>query len=228
MNANNALVLIFSRNAFYKRLHYLALAAFGLTLIAIAVLLALLVFLLRNPTHPLYFATDTVGRLIDIIPVDQPNMTTDEAMAWVVNAVEATYSYDYLHYRDQLQDAQKYYTNYGWSNYVRALTASNNLVALTERKMIVTAKVVEQPKVLAQGILAGAYAWRLQMPVLVSYSLPPYDEKSKFFNALDVVMIVQRQQALQGYKGLGIVQIVGTIAEGTSQPQEISGTSTGS
>lgn len=227
MNANNALVLIFSRNAFYKRLHYLALAAFGLSLLAIAVLIALLFFLLKNPTHPLYFATDTVGRLIDIVPVDQPNMTTDEVMAWAVDAVQATYSYDHLHYRGQLQEAQKYYTNYGWSNYVRALTASNNLVALEERKMIVTATVVAQPKILAQGILAGAYAWRFEMPVLVSYSLPPYDDKSKFFNALDVVMIVQRQQALQGYKGLGIVQIVGTLAESTSnQPQEISGTST--
>src|SRR5579885_692148 len=210
MNAeNDALVLVFSRNMFYKRLYHLALAALILCILVIALLASILVYLLRNPTHPLYFAADDVS-------------------AWAVEAVQAAYSYDYINYHAQIQNAQKYFTNYGWQQYMSALTLSNNLLALTTRKQVVIARVISQPTVLKTGILAGKYAWQFQMPLLVTYSEPPYDDKSQFSNALNVTVIVQRQSVLEGYKGLGVVQLVSSIATSeNSQTQQISGTSTG-
>jgi intracellular multiplication protein IcmL len=229
MNAeNDALVLVFSRNMFYKRLYHLALAALILCILVIALLASILVYLLRNPTHPLYFAADDVGRLIQIVPVNTPNMSTDDVSAWAVEAVQAAYSYDYINYHAQIQNAQKYFTNYGWQQYMSALTLSNNLLALTTRKQVVIARVISQPTVLKTGILAGKYAWQFQMPLLVTYSEPPYDDKSQFSNALNVTVIVQRQSVLEGYKGLGVVQLVSSIATSeNSQTQQISGTSTG-
>ena len=38
MSSSDALALVFSRNMFYRRLHFLALAAFGLNLIVICML----------------------------------------------------------------------------------------------------------------------------------------------------------------------------------------------
>ena len=204
------------------------LGAFGLSLVVIGVLIGVLVFLKRNPTHPLYFATDSVGRLIDVVPVAQPNMKIDEVIDWAINAVETTYSYDYVNYHYQLQNAEKYFTNYGWTKYITALNASNNVVALKERKMIVLAHVVDKPKILAQGLLSGAYAWKFEMPLLVTYWLPPYDDKSKFSNPLTITIIIQRQPILQSDKGLGILQIIGSMAaSGSNQPQEISNTPSG-
>ena len=227
MAINDALELVFLRNRFYRRQYLMALSAFGLALVVIGVLVWMLLYLLRNPTHPLYFATDNVGRLIPIIPVDRPNMSNDDVSAWAIEAVQAAYSYDYINYRAQLQDSQKYFTNYGWTKYMSALTASNNLLALTQRKLIQTAVVVDKPKILAQGILSGAYAWRFQMPMLVTYSPPPFNDASKYSNALIVSVIVQRQSVLQSYKGLGIVQMIATSAStGPSQPQELSNTPT--
>jgi hypothetical protein len=66
--------------------------------------------------------------------------------------------------------------------------------------------------------------------MLITYLLPPYDDKSSFSNPLQVEMIVQRQPVLQGYKGLGVLQIVGSIATAAptpSQSQQISSTPTG-
>jgi intracellular multiplication protein IcmL len=223
MIENDALVLVFSRNSFYKRLHFLALAAFALTVVVIISLLWVVVYLVKNPTHPLYFATDNVGRLIQVIPVNTPNMTIDKITAWAIEGVQVANSYDYVNYHAQLQSAQKYFTNYGWNNYMAALTASSNLPAIIQRKWVVIAQVVEQPKILAAGILGGAYAWKFQMSLLVSYWRPPYDEKSKFSNPLDVTVIVQRQPALQGYEGLGIVQLYENIA---TVPAEINPTIT--
>jgi hypothetical protein len=210
---NFATVLVHLRNDFYRLKYYLALVIYYLCLIVIAILIGVLIFLVRNPTHPLYFATDSVGRLIEETPLQQPNMSTDQVAQWAIEAVESSHSYDYFSYRAELQDAQKYFTNYGWYNYMQSLTASNNLLALTQRKMLVIAKVVDKPKLIVEGVLGDAYAWKFQMPILVSYKLPPFDDKpqSHFENALSVTLIVQRQKILQSYKGLGIVQMIETL-----------------
>lgn len=226
MNENDALVLVFSRNAFYKRLHYLVLVVFVLCVIVIGILTYTIIYLRKNPSHPLFFATDEVSRLIQVVPVDAPNMSNDDILKWTTEAVEASYSIDYVNYRAELQGAEKYFTNYGWTNYMIALRRSNNLLAIIQRKFVGVAQVIGKPKIVREGILSGAYAWLIQMPVLVTYSFPPFDDKSKFLNPLQVSVIVQRQPALQGYKGLGIVQSISTLVTTSNQPQEISGTDT--
>ena len=227
MDTQNALTVIFERNAFYRRQYLLALGALGLVLLVIGLLISIIIFLSNNPTRPIYFAADNVSRLIHIVPVDQQNMTTNEMLTWAVDAVQRTRSYDYINYRSQLQSAQKYFTTYGWQNYREAFAASNNLPGVIQRKMIVLARVVSTPKILVAGPLSGAYAWKLQMPLLVTYWSPPYDDNSKFANAFVVTMIVQRQPILQSYKGLAILQYFESTPSAPTQPQEISGTSTG-
>lgn len=218
-----ALKLIFERNAYYRRQYFLALGVFALAMLVITVLVFVLVFLKRNPTSPVYFATDSVGELIHIQPTTQPNMSTEEVTRWAVNAVQQSYAYDYLNYRSQLQSVQKYFTNYGWQNYVNALKASNNLVAVKERRWIVLARVIDQPKIVNQGMLGGAYAWKFEMPLLVTNWGPPYDEQSKFSNPLMVTVIVQRQPILQSTDGLGVVQMLGKLAiNPISQPSALS------
>lgn len=227
MATEDALMAVFARNYFYRRLYYLALSAFALSLLVIATLIWAIIFLIKNPTHPLYFATDKIGRLFQVIPVTRPNMSTNDVINWTIAAVQNANSYDYVNYRAQIQGAQKYFTNYGWNKYMSALTASNNLIALTQRKQIVIAQIVNQPKILAQGLLGGAYAWKFEMPMLVTYWNPPYDDKSKFYNAEIVSVIVQRQPVLQSYQGLGIVQFIARTATTANQPPEISTTPTG-
>jgi len=222
MKSTDALVLVFARNAFYKRLHYLAFAAVLLMVLTIAILIWMLIYVSRQEAMPIFFATDNIGRLIHVGAVSKPEMTTEEVSAWAVEGVQSAYSYDYLNYRSQLQNAQKYFTGYGWSKYITALEASNNLDGVKERKWIGIAKVVDQPKVLAQGVLkSGEYAWKFQMNILVSYLQPPkYDEATMRVDPLTLTVIVERQPALQSYKGLGIAQIVAELGEQTiNQPQ---------
>lgn len=203
----DAVVLVQLRNQFYKKKYRFALGVYALCLIAIVVLISLLVYVTKNPTRPLYFLTDSVGRLIQEVPVTVPGMPTDVVAAWVVEAVEAAYSYNFVNYRAQLQDAQKYFTEYGWRNYMTGLTASNNLLAVTERKMIFVAKVVGPPRLENEGILGGAYSWKFQVPLLVNFLEAPYN-KATFSNAYSVTVVVQRQKLLQSYKGLAIIQMI--------------------
>jgi len=219
---NDALVLILSRNAFYKRLHILALFAFFLNILVIIMLSSALGWLLKNPVKPLYFAADEVGRLIQITPVNIPNMSEDKMIAWTVNAVQSALSYDYINYREQLQKVENYFTRYGWNKYMDALSLSGNMRALTVRKQIVLAQVVEKPNLLGQGMLAGAYAWKIRMPLLVIYTMPPYDGSNQFSNALVVDATVQRQKILEGDNGLGIVQLIFKMPDASQvQPMNI-------
>ena len=216
MEPKDALVLIFSRNAFYKRLHILALAAFGVSILVILMLSMILIYLVKNPSRPLYFASDDVGRLIQIIPINTPNMSQDDVTAWVQEAVQAAYSYDYINFHEQLQSVAKYFTNYGWSKYMDALTVSGNLRALTNRKQVILAQVIGTPK-WKQGMLGGAIGWKYELMLLVTYSMPPYDGSNQFSNALNISVVVQRQKILEGYKGLGIVQLISEFA--ATQPE---------
>lgn len=212
---DDALIMVHLRNNFYKKKFHFALGIYVLTLVVIAFLVGVLVFILKNPTHPLYFVTDDVGRLIQDIPRQSPGMSTDDAANWAIEAVENTMSYDYVNYRAQIQNSQKYFNAFGWRNYMSGLTATNNLLALAQRKMVVIAKVVDRPTVKVQGILAGAYAWKFEMPVLVTYLTPPFGDKNKFSNPLYVTVIVQRQSVISSYKGLAIVQMIGNLAMGS-------------
>lgn len=215
---DDALIMVHLRNEFYKKKFYLALVTYLLSFIAIIVLSWVLIDLIKNPTKPLYFVTDKEGRLIQDLPRSVPNMSTEEVMNWTIDAIETAYSYDYVNYRLQFQNSQKYFTEYGWQSYMKGLKTSNNLLALTQRKYVVIAKVVEKPKLLVEGILGGAYAWKFQLPLLVTYLSPPFDEKAQFSNPILLTVVVQRQSILVSYKGLAIMQMIGNLVY--SAPQQ--------
>ncbi|MES2218103.1 MAG: DotI/IcmL/TraM family protein [Pseudomonadota bacterium] len=220
---DDPLVMVNIRNKFYRQKFHIMLAVFLFGLIAIAILTTMLVYIVKHPPRPLYFATDDAGRFIMDLPLQQPNMPVADVAAWVVNGVQAAYSYDFMNFHSQLQDAQKYFTDYGWRAYMKGLDASNNLLALNTRKQVAIARVVGQPKLLIEGPVGKAkiYGWKFQMQLLVTYLMPPgYDDKNKFSNPLIVTVIVERQNILSSYNGLGIVQMVAELAQ-TTTPQAL-------
>ena len=144
------------------------------------------------------------------LPLDQPNLKTEDLIRWATEAVEATLTYSFDDYQSRMQNAEKYYTAKGWSIWVEALDASGNIKSALLRKLKIIAKVVgteNDTKVTPQGTLDGAYVWKVELPVLVTYQEPPYDKSSSVPNALMVTVIIQRQPLQQGYKGLAILMI---------------------
>ena len=199
---------VFSRNFYYReKFHYLL--GFCLLVLMFDILLTvILIYIIRHPVHPRYFPADNAGRLIKEVPLSEANMSSEAVAAWVVQAVQVAYSYDFTHYHSQLQQAQQYFTEAGWSEYMKGLLRSNNMVALTERKLIVTARVVETPRLVKQGLTQdGRMAWKFEMPVLLHYQMPPFDGKADYDNPLYVTAVVQRQGVLSASSGLGLSQL---------------------
>ena len=113
MANEDPMVAVILRNQFYRRQYLLGFGVFVVSVLGLCALVMLLVHIIRNPVAPLYFATDNVGRLIDVTPVSKPNMTTEQAAAWTIRAVEQATSFDYVNYRRQMQGSEKYFTDYG-------------------------------------------------------------------------------------------------------------------
>jgi hypothetical protein len=167
----------------------------------------------HHPRNPVYFPADAAGRLIQEVPLDQPVLSTQGVSDWALHAVESTLSFDFVNYHSQLQNAQVYFADSGWDAYMKGLAQSNNLLAFTQRKLVGIAKVTAPPKLLREGLLPdGRLAWKFEMPVLMEYRAPPFDEKSVFYNPLIVTLVVRREDILQGNAGLGIVQMNSTSA----------------
>ncbi len=211
---DDPVIQIYLRNEFYKKKFYSVFVIFILNVCGIIVLAWMLDYLIKNPPHPVYFAADSLGRLIKEIPIHEPNMSVEDATAWAIEAVQSAYTYDYKNYRAQLQRAQRYFTDNGWRKYMAGLRASNNLVALTKRSLIQVGTIVQHPELIAQGHMGQAYAYQFRIPVLMTYWYPPYDEKSKIYNPLLVTLVVQRRNVFESYKGLGVAQMNAELLTG--------------
>ena len=85
--------------------------------------------------------------------------------------------------------------------------------AVKAKKLIVSAVATRAPVILQKGILNGRFAWRVQMPVLVTYQ-----SASEFTQQSNVVtMLISRVSTLNSPRGIGISQfVVGPAVGGVS------------
>lgn len=117
-----ALELVVLRNAFYRDSY--RRAALGLLfLFGVNCLLAgTIIYKIMSPPKPQYFATTADGRMINWHPLTDPAVPNSFVLQWTANAVRQSFSLDYLHWRNQLQEASNNFTNYGWKTFNKRAT----------------------------------------------------------------------------------------------------------
>lgn len=185
---NGALELVILRNAFYRDNYHRALIGL-LLLIAVNVLLAgAVIYTMVSPVKPQYFATTADGRMINWHPLSDPAVPDSFVTQWSSNAVRQAFSLDFVHWRQQLQEASNDFTNYGWKTFLSALQKSNNLTTLTSLKMVSNAAITGAPKILKEEVVDGRYAWKIQMPILVTYE----NAQRSIPMPMDITLIVLR------------------------------------
>lgn len=151
------------------------------------------------------------GRIMPLVPVDQPNQSNDEVLRWASQAALAAFSYSYVNYHDELQASSEFFTDNGWSQFLNALGGSNNLLTLTARQMVASAQllapaqIITPPAVISEGPLKGRYSWHIEVPVLVTYQ-----NASEYTQQASMVSIwVVRVPVSNAPRGIGIEQLVG-------------------
>ncbi len=160
----------------------------------------------QKEPSPIFLPVDEQARLIPLPPVSEKMHGDGEVLAFSKEAFKKINSYDYLGWRDQLNEAQMFFSPEAWNAYSAEFKKSNTLNTVKSRKMIVRGEVTGAPDIVAQGIAGnGVYAWRVEIPVRVSYiGHVGAVNKEAETNIVDgkVVMTIRRASLLESQRGL--------------------------
>ena len=211
--AEDALTAVALRNNFYRDGQRKMILVLLVSIAANFVLALMLVYIIMHPPAPKYFATSINGRITPLFPLNEPNQSDSAVLQWANQAAIAAFTYNFVNYRTELQASSGFFTSDGWDQFLSALQQSNNLDAVKAKKLIVSAVATRAPIILQKGLLNGNYAWRVQMPILVTYQ-----SASEFSQQNNVVtMLITRVSTLNSPRGIGISQfVVGPASGGVS------------
>jgi intracellular multiplication protein IcmL len=165
-----ALSLVFLRNHFYRDQYRSSVIVFLFLLALNALLVTTMIGQMMSSPPPVYFATTATGQIIKWQPLNEPVVQESGVTQFVTDAVMTAFSLDYLHFRAQLQRASAYFTPYGWKTFLAAFKKSNNLTTLVDLKMVSDVKITGAPQVIQKAIVDGRYAWKVSLPVVMTYT----------------------------------------------------------
>lgn len=185
------------------RHHYLTRLVF-----AVAALLVLSLLgtgaMISKPEIYRYVLLERGGKVLSLVPLDQPKQADDFVVRWAVNATLKLHTYDFLNYQRQLEEAKRNMTVFGWGAYEKALEESGNFKAVISNRYASTAVPAGPGRILKKGDLMGRFAWRIQFPILVTYQS---SSRTTTQNMLVTVVVVRQPEFVQA-DGLGIRSII--------------------
>jgi intracellular multiplication protein IcmL len=211
MAEESSLETVMNRQNFYRD-GYRKMIIIVLGLLIANVSMAGLLFYMRSHQAPAsYFATSADGRITRLYALSEPIVSISALLEWSRSAAIAAYSYDFVHYRKQLQGASEYFTSEGWQKFVTALKDSGNLQTVLSKKLVATAVPTGSPVLLNRGVINGRYSWKVRLPMLVTYQ----SQSQTFQQPLMVTMMVARVPNVNDPKGIAIVQFIASAGSGS-------------
>ena len=191
------------RNEFYRD-GYRSLLK--MTLIQSAVILGLVgamyyIVKVNQPQH-FYFATTEDGRLIPMVPLSQPNLSTPALMSWVAQATTEVMTFGFNDYRRRLQESSRNFTKRGWESFTQALQRSRIIEMVEVNQQLITAAPKGAPILQSEGLVAGRYQWVVEIPLVLTYRSGVRTSNT----GLLVTVIIVRVPRLESANGVGIEQ----------------------
>jgi len=162
------------RNYFYRDSYRRLTFIMVLMLAGVIMSLAVVLFLVNHRPQPKYFATNIYGGIIPIKGLEQP-IPEQQVVQWASRAASHALTFNYVQYREQLQEAVNvYFTPYGGNMYLKALQDSLNLENVIKNKYLQVAEPMAAPRILSQGIgtqgnAQNRYYWQVQVPVEINF-----------------------------------------------------------
>ncbi len=198
--SEDALETVRLRNNFYRDNYRRVVFALALMILINIALIGMLAYVISHRPMPVYFATTADGKIIQLYPLSDPVVSKAELLTWATVAATSANTYSFVNYRQELQNASQFFTPNGWNEFQAALKRTRNLETVIAKKLVVNAVATGAPVILDQGIINGAYAWRIQLPILMTYE----SANTKIPQPAMVTMVVTRVPTLDTPKGIAI------------------------
>lgn len=166
----DGLTLVLMRNSFYRDNYRAVVLAVGVVFFINLILVITIIHRYLNPPSPQYFPTNSQYQLIKWHPLNEPVVDNNFVLQWVTDAVRAAFSLDFMHWREQLQTASNNFTPSGWHWFLSAFNKSGNLDTLVKLKMVSNVTITGAPQMQYQGVLGDRYIWKVEMPILITFT----------------------------------------------------------
>jgi intracellular multiplication protein IcmL len=197
------LITIVTRNEFYRDgFRNMIRIAFLEAIIIVGLLIAIIFFIGIGKAQDRYFATTADGRIMQLLPLDQPNMSTAGLMSWVAQATSEVMTFGYNDYQRRLQQSSRHFTHHGWETFIAALQQSHIIDGMQSGKEALTASPRNAPILVQEGVINGKYRWIIKLPLQVSYDSVSSARKDN----LNVTLVIERVPSLENPSGVGIEQ----------------------
>lgn len=191
------------RNEFYRDGYRLALRVALIQCFIIFGLIGAMYYIIHvHQPENRYFATTEDGRLIPMVPLNQPNLSTPALLSWVAQASSETMSFSFSNYRRNLQQSSRNFTRSGWESFSTALQQARIIESIEANTQEVTAVPRGAPVLKSEGLSGGQYQWVVQIPLLLTYVSGSKTRSESWL----VTLVVVRVPRLESPNGVGIAQ----------------------
>lgn len=191
------------RNEFYRDGYRNLLKLTVLLGVVIIGLIGALYFVIHtHQPENRYFATTEDGRLVPMIALSQPNLSSPALTSWVAQSVTEVMTFGFNDYRRRLQESSRHFTRRGWESFTQALQRSRIIEMVEANQQLVNAVPQGAPIIQSEGLVAGRYQWVVQLPVLLRYQSGATIRSDRLL----VTLVIVRVPRLESPNGVGIEQ----------------------
>lgn len=203
------LMTVLVRNEFYRDgFRNMLRIALAEAVIIIVLILAFISYMNASEAQDHYFATTADGRIMQLVPLEQPNMGTAALASWAAQAATEVMTFGFHDYQRRMQQSSRHFTRYGWEGFTNALQKSRIIDSVEAAQQVVTAQPRSAPVLVQEGVYNGKYRWVLDLPLTVTYKAAT----SSRTDNLTVRLVIDRVPVLENPSGVGIEQWIATTS----------------
>lgn len=188
-------------------------------MIAFSILLATLscaVFYVvgKKMTPPAVVLVAADGKTMQLAPDLLPNQSREAVKDLAREAIQRSYTFDFLKIEEQLLSAQPYFTIDAWKIFKASMLSSSLVKEVKKNKFTVSVVAREDPIIETSAKEGGAeFAWKLLVPITMSFSGDAPTRTEDMLVRITVVRVPTTENA----KGMGVLQIVPGSAQAAAR-----------
>jgi intracellular multiplication protein IcmL len=205
--AGGPLMTVVVRNEFYRDgFRNMLRIAIAESIIIVALIVTFIVYMNASKPQDHYFATTADGRIMQLVPLNLPNMGTSALMSWVAQSSTEVMTFGFHDYQRRMQQSSRHFTRHGWESFTTALQKSRIIEAVEASRQVVTAQPRSAPILIQEGVFNGKYRWVVDLPLAVTYQAGTATRTDN----LTVRLVIDRVPSLENPNGVGIEQWIAT------------------
>lgn len=193
-----------ARNIWYRRaLHFLIRLCIVLSISTVACAGAAFWAFTHIP-EPIVLAQTPEGFPIEITPINKPHIDSGLVREWLRETIVETFDLSYRNWQRRLGKVQNRYTDDGWQAFLHAMIDSGIIDRLETRRNIISAVVLEPPRITDSGTSRGIYTWIAEVPITITLEAGTSQQTQRWL----VEVRIQRTPVLKNRMGIAIDQFV--------------------